>query len=130
MRNPFAKAIKKHSGKDPTAGKEAELGKPKAASLTDEHSSFLKTVINLIDGGKIDTKNPQSFIKQDVYDGLSNEWKAKTDQAVPNIITILEHIMDLHARDEENSTEEMNGLIEMLWQAKQRIEEHADVFIF
>ena len=130
MWNPFIRAIKEHSGKELSAGKEAELSKPKAASLTDEHSIFLNTVIRLLDEGKIDTKNPQSFIKSDVYDGLSDELKAKTDQTVPNIITILEHIMDLHARKEDNASEEMKSLIETLWQAKQRIEEHADVFIF
>ena len=127
---PFIKLLKKHSSKDPTAGKEEGLGKPQAVSLTDEHSSFLDTVIKLIDDGKIDTKDPQSFIKSDVYNGLSDEWKAKTDQAVPNIITLLEHVMDLHSREEEDASAEMKNLIETLWQAKQRIEEHADVFIF
>ena len=130
MKNPFAKAIKKHSGKDPAESEQKELGKPVGAALADEHANFLQIVLKLIDDGKIDLVNPQSIFNQDVYDGLSDEWKARTDQALPNIISLLERVMDLHSRPEENESMEMKNLIETLWQAKQRIEEHADVFIF
>lgn len=130
MKNPFVKAIKKHSGKDPTESDQKDLGKPQGTALADEHANFLQTVLKLIDDGKIDLVNPQSVFNQDVYEGLSDELKAKTDQTLPNIISLLERIMDLHSRPEENESMEMKNLIETLWQAKQRIEEHADVFIF
>lgn len=130
MTNPFAKAIKKHSGKDPSEAEQQRLGKPRAASLSDEHTDFLKNLIDLIDAGKIDTKDSQSFINDEVYAGLADDVRAKTDQAIPNIITLLERIMDLHAREEDNASFEMKNLVETLWQAKERIEQHADVFIF
>lgn len=130
MTNPFTQALQKHTGKDLSTSKQEKLGKPQAAVLSDEHTNFLKTVIGLIDAGKIDTKFPQTFLHGAVYEGLSQEWKAKTDRAIPNIATLLERIMDLHARPEKDESFEMKNLIETLWQAKQRIEEHADVFIF
>ncbi|MBT3835064.1 hypothetical protein HOF56_02330 [Candidatus Peribacteria bacterium] len=130
MADDFAKAIKKHSGQDPSEEKQEQLGKPQAVQLTDEYENFLKTVISLIDDGKIDTKKPSSFINDDIYDSLDDELRAKTDQAIPNIASLLDRIMDFHAREEDDESVEMKGLIDMLWQSKQRIEEHADVFIF
>lgn len=130
MPTPFAKAIAKHAGKELPVATQTKLGTPQGTNLQDEHVSFLKTVIGLIDTGKIDTKFPQTFLHVDVYEGLSPEWKAKTDRAIPNIATLLERIMDLHARPEKNESYEMKNLIEHLFQAKRRIEEHADVFTF
>jgi hypothetical protein len=128
--NPFAKAIKKHSGNDPSDAAQIALGTPRADGLSDEHTGFLKNLFTLIDKGKIDTKNPMSFVHEDVYGALPDDLRAKTDQAIPNICTLLERIMDLHARPEKNDSFEMKNLIETLWQAKQRIEDRADVFIF
>jgi len=130
MPNPFAKAIKKHSGRDPKESDQVALGKPQKTVLQDDHASFLNEIIALIDSGKVDTKNPNSFINDDVYNGLPQELKAKADMGLPNIISLLERIMDLHAREESNESFEMKNLIDTLWQAKERIEKHADVFIF
>ena|SRR3989344_2215130 len=130
MTNPYLQSVEQHSGKDLPSGTEQTLGKPRAASFQDEHTRFLATVVKLIDAGKIDTKNPGSFIKADVYAGLSADWQKRVDLTTPNIITLLEHIMDLHLRPEKDESFEMKNLIETLWQAKQRIEEHVDVFIF
>ena len=130
MADDFAKVIKKHSGKDPSEKEQEELGKPQATALSDEYENFLQTVISLIDEGKVDTKNPSSFINDDIYEGLDDELRAKTDQAIPNLASLLDRIMDFHSREESDESIEMKGLIDMLWQAKQRIEEHADVFIF
>ena len=130
MTNPFAKAIKKHSGKDPSVAEQQRLGKPQAVSFSDDHSDFLNNIISLIDEGKIGTADPQSLINDDVYAGLSDELRAQTDKTIPNIVSLLERIMDLHAREEDNESFEMKSLIETLWQAKERIEKHADVFIF
>ncbi len=106
------------------------LGVPKPGALHEEHTDFLKEVIDLLDTGKIDTKLPMTFIHENVYKGLSQDWKAKVDMATPNIVSLLERIMDLHARPENNASVEMKNLIETLWQAKERIEREADVFIF
>ncbi len=130
MKNPFSKALKKHSGKDPSDADQKALGKPKAAALGDEHKDFLKEILGLIDAGTIDTKNTDTFVNEDVYKGLDLTMRAKVERAMPNIISLLERIMDLHARPEQDESFEMKNLIECLWQAKERIEKHADVFIF
>jgi len=98
--------------------------------LTDEHAAFIKTLLRLIDEKKIDTKNVQSFVKQPIYQPLPLALKAKVDLAVPNIITLLERIMDLHRRPENDDSYEMKNLIESLWLIKERIEKETDVFIF
>jgi hypothetical protein len=130
VKNPFAKALKKHSGRDPTELEQIALGTPRGESMSDEHKGFLATVLRLIDEGKIDTKEPMSFINDGVYRGLPDDLRAQTDRAIPNISSLLDHIMDLHVRPEDDQSFEMKNLIETLWQAKQRIEEKADVFIF
>ena len=130
MANPYAQSMKQHSGKDLPPGAEQELGKPRAASFQDEHARFLQTVIGLIDSGTIDIKNSRSVLKEKVYEKLSAEWKKRVDLTVPNLITLLERIMDLHVRPEKDESVEMKNLIETLWQAKQRIKEHIDVFLF
>ncbi len=131
MQNPFAKAIKAHSGKEPSRELQRELGKPHEDNvLTADHEAFIQTVLALLDQKKIDTTNPQSFIHDHVYRKLSLELKAKVDLAIPNIITLLERIIDLHVRPEKDDSYEMKNLIESLWLSKERIEKHADVFIF
>ena len=130
MSSHYAKAIKKHSGKDPSESRQKELGTPRAGDLSGDHSSFLKEILKLIDDGKIDLMHPHSFINDDVYKELNDEVKGMADRAIPNIISLLERVMDLHARDESNESIEMKNLIDALWQAKQRVEAHADVFIF
>src|SRR3989344_8231478 len=131
MPNPFARAIRIFTGNGPSEAEQKALTKPhKDGVLTDEHAAFIQTVLLLIDGGKIDTKNPQSFVRKSVYGPLPLELKRKIDLAIPNIITLLERIMDLHLRPENNDSYEMKNLIESLWLIKERIEREADVFIF
>ena len=129
MLNPLAKFLKKGAA-EPSLKEQERLGVPQATPLTDAHTDFLKEVLRLLDQKKIDIKRPETFIHQSVYDGLSPEWKTKVDMVVPNIISLLERIMDLHARPENDASHEMKNLVDTLWQAKERIESHADVFVF
>jgi hypothetical protein len=128
--DPLAQAIEEHGDADIPVEEQQELGKPQAASFSDEHDHFLATVLQLIDEGKINTGVPESFINQDIYDGLSEELQGKVDLAIPNVVSFLDKIIELHKRPESNESYEMKTLIESLWQTKQRIEEQADVFIF
>ena len=130
MSNTFAHAIKKHATHDPSLKDQEALGKPQKSSLGDDHANFLETVLKLIDDGTIHPHEHWTFLKQDVYESLSDEWKARVDQVLPNIVSLLERIMDLHHREEENDSFEMKSLLETLWHAKQRIEDDYDVFIF
>ncbi len=126
----FLARFRKKEVSEPSLEDQKRLGIPKPTGLAQTHEKFLKEVIVLIGQGQIDTKFPETFIHQPVYRGLSPEWRAKVDMATPNIISLLERIMDLHARPENDASVEMKNLIETLWQAKERIEQHADVFIF
>lgn len=130
MTDAFTKAIRQNAGGGPGEEEQKALGRPTAVSFDDEHASFMKTVISLIDAGTIDTKSPMSFLNLAIYNHISPELHAKTDQALPNISSLLERIMDLHARPEKNESFEMQNLIESLWQVKERIEKEADVFVF
>ncbi len=131
MQNPFTRAIQALSGKEPSVASQKELGKPhEDGVLGDKHTAFIQTLLTLLDQGKIDTKNTQSLIHADVYRGLPLDLKARVDLAIPNIVTLLERIMDLHVRPENDDSYEMKSLIESLWLSKERIEKDADVFIF
>jgi hypothetical protein len=130
MADAFAKAIQEHSGNDPSEEEQQRLGKPRSDGMTDEHAGFLDLVLRLIDEGNVDTKNPESFVRKNIYSGLSEEMQGKVDFVIPNLISLLERIMDLHARPEKDDSFEMKNLIETLWQAKERIEKEVDVFIF
>ena len=131
MQNPFAKALQAFKGKEQSIAVQKELGKPHEDNvLTDEHTAFIQIVLKLLDQGKIDTKNPQSFIHENIYTKLSLYLKARVDLAIPNIVTLLERIVDLHVRPENDDSYEMKNLIESLWLVKERIEKEADVFIF
>ena len=129
MQNPLAKFLKK-GAVEPSLKEQERLGVPQATPLTDAHTDFLKEILALLDQKKIDTKLPETFIHQSVYEGLTPDWKAKVDMVTPNIISLLERIMDLHARPENDASHEMKNLVDTLWQAKERIESHADVFVF
>lgn len=126
----FFRPKKEEVAKELPVSVQKRLGVPKPQFLQEEHTDFLREVITLLDTGKIDTKLPMTFIHENVYKGLSRDWKAKVDMATPNVVSLLERIMDLHARPENNESAEMKNLIETLWQAKERIERHADVFVF
>jgi hypothetical protein len=130
MRQDFAQAMEKHRGQDLPQGTQEQLGKPREANLEEEHARFLTLVLQLIDAKKIDTVRPETFVKEEIYRTLSEDLQGKVDLAVPNIISLLERIMDLHARPEKDASLEMRSLIESLWLAKERIEQQADVFIF
>lgn len=131
MPNPFARALRIFAGKGPSEDAQKALTKTHEDHvLTDEHAAFIQTVLQLLDDKKIDTKNVQSFVKQNVYQSLELSVKAKVDRAIPNIISLLERIVDLHMRPENDDSYEMKNLIESLWLIKERIEKESDVFIF
>lgn len=108
-----------------------QTGTPVAGSIGDEHKNFAHTITEMIDNGTIDMANTQSFLKQDVYQGLDEQWKDKTDLALVNIANQLRLIYNFYKDDSfTNDSPQLQTMIEQLWQMKQSIEEHYDVFIF
>jgi len=106
------------------------LGKPRSAHLRDDEHVFIKVVISLLEQGKIDPDVPATFIKKEEYEKLSDEGRRVTDEALPNISSLLRRIVDLHYRKEPDDSFEMASFIASLWHAKSRVEEWGDVFVF
>ena len=108
-----------------------QAGTPVSGSIGDEHKNFAQTITNLIDAEKIDIGNPQTFLQQDVYQTLDQEWKDKTDLALVNISNQLQLIYNFYKDDSfTNDSPQLQTMIEQLWQMKQEIEKQHNVFIF
>jgi hypothetical protein len=108
-----------------------KAGKPIGDDMGDEHKNFVKIVSKLLDSGEIDVTKPETFLKKDVYDALDADSKAKIDIAMLNMATLLSHIYDFYkSKKTPDAAPQLETMIEQLWQMKQRIESHADVFKF
>lgn len=106
-----------------------KAGAPIAGKLEDEHLNFLKNVKKLVDSGEIDPYDPKSILRQDVYEKLDQEWIDKTDMALSSIARLLQKIYELYiSKQTPDESPQYRTMIEDLWQMKQRIEEHHDVF--
>lgn len=125
----FEESIEKHA--DLSEKKQKQAGKAIAGDMAKPHKDFLKTVIDLLDRGVLDTKNPQSLLNTAVYEAMPQEWKDKTDAALVNIVDQLVQIETFYrAAETPNSSPHLETMIEHLWQMKERIEKEYDVFVF
>lgn len=125
----FAKAMANPADLSDAAQKKA--GTPIAGDMGDEHKRFAETVSKLLENGSIDVTKPESFLNKSVYDGLSAEWRSKTDLIIVNVATLLAHIHGFYrSKQTPDACPQLATMIEQLWEMKQRIEVHADVFKF
>jgi hypothetical protein len=125
----FLSILRKHN--DLPLEKQKALGEAVHAPMEQEHNEFLQTVTGLLDRKEIDLLNPDSFLKHDVYDKIPVDWKAKVDQALPNIVDETRRIAEFYRSTKTpNESIELQTMIEHLWQMKMRIEEKYDVFKF
>lgn len=112
-----------------TDEEQKSAGAPIQGKLEDEHLNFLKTIRCLTESGEIDPYNPKSLLKEEVYSKLDQEWIDKTDMALINISRLLQKIYELYiSKHTPDESPQYQTMIEDLWQMKQRIEEHHDVF--
>jgi len=108
-----------------------KAGQPVSGSMSDEHKQFVETLMNLVETKKIDPLNAQTFLNQDVYDSIPEEWKDKTDMSLVNIAHQIRQIADFWKSNETpEESPQLETMVEHLWQMKQKIEEHYDVFKF
>lgn len=108
-----------------------KAGTPMGGDMDDEHKNFCTTITKLFESGAIDVTKPETFLNADVYEGLSAEWKTKTDLAMLNVATLLEHIYGFYkSKQTPDACPQLANMIDQLWEMKQRIESHADVFKF
>ena len=107
------------------------MGKAFGGDMSDEHKNFCLTINKLFEAGEIDVSKPESFLNKDVYDALEPEWKTKTDQSIGNIAILLSHVYGFYkSRQTPDACPQLATMIDQLWEMKQRIEIHADVFKF
>jgi hypothetical protein len=125
----FASSIRKHHNLSDDDLKKA--GQAIAGKMGKKHEDFLKVLLNLLSSKEIDPADPETFLKQEVYDALDNDWKAKVDLALINIAQQIELIADFfHSTKTPNESPHLETMIEHLWDMKQRIEDQHDVFKF
>lgn len=125
----FRTAMQQH--KDLPEDDQKKAGQAIGGDMNDEHANFLKTLIKLLDAKEIIAADPQSLLKRDVYDKLSDEWKDKVNLALMNIAEQVRLIEDFYrSKQTPDSSPHLQTMIEHLWQMKQRIEKTHDVFKF
>src|SRR4051812_41213410 len=120
--------IEQHKHLSEEAQKSA--GQAIAGAMDEEHTNFLKTVTSLIDSGAIDTAVPETFLKKENYDPLPDDAKRKVDLAMINIADLLRKIAEFYtSKETPDASPHLQGMIEHLWQMKQRVEiPYGDVF--
>jgi hypothetical protein len=119
------------ASQDLSVEEQVRLGQSTASTMSAEHETFMKLVLQLIDTKQIDVLHPETFLKKEVYDALDEEWRGKTDLALFNIANLLTRIVEFRVSTHTpNESPELESMIEHLWQMKQRIEEKHDVFKF
>lgn len=110
---------------------QVKAGQSTAQKMGDEHESFMKEVLRLIETKEIDLMKPQSLLKMGVYSALDEQWQSRVDQALVNIVNLLSHIVAFRiSKKTPDESPELQSMIDHLWQMKQRIEETHDVFKF
>lgn len=117
--------------KDLTHEDQKKAGMPVAGAIDDEHRDFLKTIQSMLEAGDIDPSDPKSLLNIDIYDALDQEWKDKADLALANVADQLRLIANfMSSAETPNESPQLQTMVEQLWQSKQQIESHHDVFKF
>lgn len=116
---------------DMSESAQKKAGTPMGGDMDEEHKAFVRTVSNLLETGAIDVAKPETFLNKEIYDALEPEWKTKTDLNIPNIAILLGHIYDFYkSKQTPDACPQLAQMIEQLWEMKERIEVHANVFKF
>jgi len=125
----FADLAEQH--KDLSDEDSKKAGQAIAGKMSQENEDFLKLLISLIDTKQIVPSDPQTFIKQEIYDTMPQDWKGKVDMALYNIgqqILMIEEFF--RSKETPNESPHLETMLAQLLQMKTRIEEKYDVFKF
>lgn len=109
-----------------------KAGKAIAGSMPEEHRKFVANLRSLIESGAIDVHKPESFLRRDVADGLTDGKRHQVDLALVNLADLIRHIDDFYrSKETPNESPHLESMIEQAWQMTQRIEKSCgDVFKF
>lgn len=109
-----------------------KAGKASEGVMGDDHSNFVKAIATMLQNGDINPFQPETFLKRENYDQLTEDSKAKVDLSMMNIADLLRHIADFYlSKETPDSSPQLETMIEQLWVMKERVEQqHGDVFKF
>lgn len=108
-----------------------KVGKAIAGDMSEAHKRFAENVAKLLESNAIDVDKPESLLHFPIYETLGPEWKRKTDLLLPNLAILLKHILAFYrSKETPDACPQLATMIEQLWEMKERIETHADVFKF
>lgn len=108
-----------------------KAGQAIGGDMGDEFKVFVENVSKMLESGEIDVTRPETFLNTPIYENLEQEWKGKTDQIILNMATLLTHIHAFYrSKQTPDACPQLETMIKQLWEMKQRIEVHADVFKF
>ncbi len=114
-----------------THAEQKDAGAPIQGKMDDKYKDFLINIKKLVESGEIDINVPKSFLKMDVYESLPEQWQDKSDLALSNIGSLLKQIYEFYiSKETPDESPQYQTMIISLWQMKQSIEEHYDVFKF
>ena len=114
-----------------TVDEQKKAGAPIGGQMDQKYRDFLKLIKSLIESGEIDPYVPSTFLKHDVFASMPEEWQDKTDLTLQNIAGLLKQVYELYiSKQTPDEAPQYQTMIEQLWQMKQRVEEHYDVFKF
>lgn len=117
--------------KDLTHEDQKKAGTPVSGSIGSEHRDFLKTLTKMLEAGELDPNQPKSLLNMKIYETLDEQWTDKADMILANVARQLQLIADFLASAETPAeSPQLQTMVEQLWQSKQQIEEHYDVFKF
>ncbi len=110
---------------------QVKAGAPITGDMGDAHKRFAVTISTLLENGSIDVTKPDSFLNTSVYESLDDKQRMKIDLSMMNIATLLSHIYDFYkSKQTPDACPQLATMIEQLWEMKQRVEDHTDVFKF
>ncbi len=100
----------------------------KAQAFSAEEEAFLNLLMAKIEDKTINLYSPSSLLNTPVYDALPTEAKGLADQNAFLLLTKVREIYNLMQISRE-ATYQVKNLVDSLFQTKQRLEEHGDIFI-
>ncbi|MBD3330861.1 hypothetical protein GF354_05025 [Candidatus Peregrinibacteria bacterium] len=98
-------------------------------NLSEDDEKFLKTLVSLVDDGKIDLYKAQTLMNREVYDDLNPELQGRYDLEAQNMLNAIREIKNLYDNN-LRETVQMENLVSRLRLSKERLESKGgDVFI-
>ena len=112
--------------------KQKQAGQAIAGDMEAEHTEFVKLIARMITEKEIDVQEPETFLKRENYDQLTEDNRGQVNLAMLNIADLLRKIAEFYmSKETPDSSPQLANMIEQLWQMKMRVEEqYGDVFKF